>query len=131
MAPRSVLNFLLVTENIQHESQFTFSIISSSLTLHLRYPLTELNLLQVFYNLIPSLIRNIMQHRIPVPLVGEYYYEDRKTSMFCNTLCSASSPVITSTLSNRIFSTGLEIQAAADSISVAFLNKAVFVCGLT
>lgn len=43
----------------------------------------------------------------------------------CNTLCSASSPVITSTLSNRIFSTGLEIQAAADSISVAFLNKAL------
>lgn len=45
----------------------------------------------------------------------------------CKTLCSASSPVITSTLSNRIFSTGLEIQAAADSISVAFLNKALSV----
>lgn len=43
----------------------------------------------------------------------------------CNTLCSASSPVITSTLSNRIFSIGLEIKAAADSVSVAFLNKAV------
>lgn len=47
----------------------------------------------------------------------------------CNTLCSASSPVITSTLSNRIFSTGFEIQAAADSISVAFLKKAVSVGG--
>lgn len=47
----------------------------------------------------------------------------------CNTFCSASSPVITSTLSNRIFSTGLEIPAAADSISVVFLNKAVPVGG--
>lgn len=43
----------------------------------------------------------------------------------CNTLCSASSPVITSTLSNRIFSAGLEILAADDSISVSFLNKDV------
>lgn len=43
----------------------------------------------------------------------------------CNTLCSSSSPVITSTLSNRIFSPGLEIWAAADSVCVAFLNKAV------
>lgn len=45
----------------------------------------------------------------------------------CNTFCSASSPVITSTLSNRIFSTGLETQAAADSISVAFFNKGLSV----
>lgn len=42
-------------------------------------------------------------------------------------MCSASSPVITSTLSNRTFSTGLEIQADVDSISVVFLNKAVSV----
>ena len=44
-------------------------------------------------------------------------------------MCSASSPVITSTLSNRIFSTGLEREAAADSFSVALLNKAVSVGG--
>lgn len=42
-------------------------------------------------------------------------------------MCSASSPVITSTLSNRTFSTVLEIQADVDSISVVFLNKAVSV----
>ena len=83
MAPRCVLNFLLVMENIHHESQFTFSIISSSLTLHLWYPLPQVNLLQVFYNLIPSLIRNIMQTRIPVvPLLGEYYSKESKTFMF-------------------------------------------------
>lgn len=58
---------------------FNYFIFISS---RLWYPLTRLNLLQVFYDLIPSLIRNIMQPRIPVPLLGEYYSKDSKTSMF-------------------------------------------------
>lgn len=76
-APRSVLNSFLIIENVKFESQFTFSIISS-----LTLPLAQLNLLQKLYNLISSLITNIVQPSIPVLLLEEYCSKDSKTFVF-------------------------------------------------